>query len=488
MSFYINLDENSINSYYFEAQVSTPYSSLANLIVNSYLKASTNQFDQCAAAIANGTIDFGWNGSEMAQKMKGHVLKNAFIPIGMNYSFSYQGTVSFNEFVNTTANFKKPVLNDSPYPIAVRYIDQNGNYYIERPPFQTKVDFNISGRSKVYNSVSIWIPWSITVLNPELPSGCKVYFSNQQLSDENTMYVPSLLPNTYQDGSICFGNSLVNINDFFDDEKDVRQVYSAVFNEYMSGGWNMDLYPNILSFDYLFHKNEILKKFINISQDDFMKQYPRMTKKVVDDLLFYRLSNGYSRLESFKYMFYAMGTMNLEETLDFYQAVIEESVQSQHPNNVKSFSKILDDTIYKDNSYNLLVSKLFKYCKPSVLVSEENFFTISVIYTNYENVFIDNDSNKTLKDSNKSYGPLNANAQMNNPYVYGKLFEFFEFSKLNKPGVGMQYVHVLDVENNVCTRHLINIKDAKEFYYTYLQENHCSPLGNNEAQKVNVQL
>ena len=140
-------------------------------------------------------------------------------------------------------------MND-PYPVAVRYVSEDGTYFIERPPFQVSVNFKESYTSSKSKSIvldnqniRIWIPWTITTVNMNSlnrNNDIKIFFSDTQLIDNDTKYHICVLPNTYANSNICFANSLHGIREDIDNLS-LNEYYSSVFNEYMSGGWNTEI-------------------------------------------------------------------------------------------------------------------------------------------------------------------------------------------------------------------------------------------------------
>lgn len=482
MSFYVNFDEDNIDLYYINSNISSPYNAVANTLANARVFSGKKSFEEIALELANGTLLPTYYNGEFIEKIKNHVLVNKFIPIQLEYKFTYQGSFSFNEFANVTYGFNRPKLNEVPYPIAVRYIDEHGCYYIERPPFQTEIDFNVNGRSKVNNSVKIWIPWTITAINPGFPQGAKVYFSSRQLSDFGTKYVPSFLPNTYGDGSICFGNSLMEHSDLFQDNaEDLRYIYSTVFNEYMSGGWNIDLYPNIVNYVSGISKNPVINKFLNITSEDLLKAYPKLKRSTAESIASHEIQYSHNRLEIFKYMFYAMGTMSLEETLNFYNEIIENNSSSIN------FSSITDKSVSATHmGYGTLANKISKQCAISY-TSNSTFINFTLFLQNYEYLIKDAGVGKFLYEIPTSCDPSTMQRLLNEndiSIIYSKVFEIFEAVKSQEIEKGYEHVFIFDIQNNTCTSEIVEIEKISSFYYDNLLRNYCFPLDSYQTEKV----
>ena len=141
-------------------------------------------------------------------------------------------------------NSTTPVISDT-YPIATRYIDTNGTYYIERPPFQTEVDYKIGGASsrtkRKLTNIKVWIPWTLFVINPKTQKTA-MYFSHKSLTNMEDVYFATYLPNTYQDGSICYSHSISSMPEYNEfSSLSVSQLYAFYINEYFAGAWNSDL-------------------------------------------------------------------------------------------------------------------------------------------------------------------------------------------------------------------------------------------------------
>lgn len=238
-----------------------------------------------------------------------------------------------------------PALPEHLLPIAVRYIDSAGNYYIERPPFQIEVDMR-STHSRMENGkrippYKIWVPWTISIYRPGNPE-LYVYFSSSSLSSYDQIYLNCLFPNTYGDSRICFSNSLESLHNYSAHHEDIRTNYSYMFNEYMNGGWNLDLSPNIYKCFEILLSNRIshtkaeieilntvdqdyplVKFFLNPPKEYIKKRFPKITSRQLQYFEYTR--NWFSTPKTYKYMFMIMSTFDVDQTLEFYRQISELS-------------------------------------------------------------------------------------------------------------------------------------------------------------------
>ena len=253
-----------------------------------------------------------------------------------------------------------PKVDPSLLPIATRYITPEGYYFIERPPFQVEVDLYItknkySDNRKKMNPYKVWIPWTLTILNPHDLSDVKIMFSHKSLSSMEDVYSPSFLPNSYMDGRICFANSLSQLSVENIDKKDIRYIYSMVFNEFMNGGWNLDLTPNLYRFFQQYQPSEdhhILSKFLNPDKVLLKKKYPKMTTRQLENFDYQASTRSYGSV--FNYFFTQLSTFSLDETLEFYKEISEFSRNVRYHKSTYSFEELVNTT--KKNSKITTVS------------------------------------------------------------------------------------------------------------------------------------
>jgi hypothetical protein len=258
-------------------------------------------------------------------------------------------------------------LETNILPLAVRYVDKSGSYYVERPPFKINVSYKNSRaiiNSPVIDGISIWIPWTLTLIPPSFvynysPSSVKIYYSYSQLKDSKTIYFSPFLPNAYSDGKICWSNSFVNLlaNDRVRHEPsafDLRYWHSMMMNDYMLGGWNNDLHSKALSmmsnrnttpwyvrslsdfFDCV-NEKEYKSLFPLVDMYRNTDNYPDLKTKIVDimtnnfNMKRSKANDAAGRgaydagLTNYDYVKYFsfMSLLSLEETLGFYQQIAE---------------------------------------------------------------------------------------------------------------------------------------------------------------------
>jgi len=269
-----------------------------------------------------------------------------------NFQTPFTSLIELNNSINS------PRDPENIFPIAVRYISSNGTYFIERPPFQTEVDFNrYKGRSTKFPPLKIWVPWTILVYNPRDPLMYHLYFSHKSLSSMEDFYFPSFFPNTYDDGRLCMGLSSCRIPTDNISVKNIKLMYSSIINEYMSGGWNTDLSPKHdahLSSDLENldpNKYPTLYLFNNPTFEYFKKHYPKMRTTTIEKLVDHKNYSGWrtSYFDSFRYYFFMMNTFDLETTLNFYSELSRYSKSHL-------FSRLSFETITKKTSrfdYNI---------------------------------------------------------------------------------------------------------------------------------------
>lgn len=274
-----------------------------------------------------------------------------------NASFSYkiedvQQQISSARLLNSFSS------STNILPYFVRYVDQQNNIYIETPPFKINVDFKLgsaSDKAKKIEPLEIWVPWCLTKLqlsgNNSVLNRASIYFSDTPLSfDEDARYIPCYLPNTYTDGSICFSNSLSTMP--IESYQGIRYLYSLILNEYMSGGWNLDLELSIRFYSYSLANNDvdntIFKEYCYPNKYSLKKRFPEFSDSKIQSLL-KPSSNPLHRANYSKYFFYMLSSFTLEETLSFVK-----SLKSSSYHNCTTFSKMIgksEDNNISNHSY-----------------------------------------------------------------------------------------------------------------------------------------
>ena len=386
---------------------------------------------------------------------------------------------------------------DDIYPIAVRYIDNKNNYYIERPPFQVTVDLS-TNRSRRNNRKTtlpykIWIPWTITIFNPNSFNDVRIFFSDKSLSSFDDLYINCLLPNTYNDSRICFGNSLSGIPLEGTDSKDIRYLYSLIFNEYMNGGWNLDLAPNIHNYNYFLIKNKdnisqfpMIAKFMNPDKDLIKKLYPKMTALQIERIDSDMMLSSYVNI--FRYFFTQLSTFSLEETLAFYSELSQYTGDkySGHNNEYrmpKSFQKITSEKVsaysdelscYKDFDSNI---KLVLNNNSDINYNKYILKQFDLIINNYDF------TNYNLR-LNLNYRFLTEMPQSLN--LSGLITILQEVINTDAESENAKKIYILDrLTNEVSYRYLQDGCTLDQFYLDYIDEYHEATAENTVLKNDN---
>jgi len=349
--------------------------------------------------LINSTIQFGAVNnclSVISNNILSKEYEEKYLPLMFFMKFDSSYSHSTKDLYTVSNKKSIPNTDLQIYPIAVRYIDDLNTYYIERPPFKKEISFNIKKNRAI--KTSIWIPWTLTALSasPDYISHTRLYFSNSCLNNELDKYVPAFTPNIYQDGRICFSNSLESYNDLYSNSE-IRLKYNIIFNEYMNGGWNVDLSPIFKplcnAFDSknkLFKNFPILDKFFNISSKEISDANPDLNIKTIDSAFAYSDDYYVQSRRMYTLFFLRLSTLSLEETLSFYQQVIEFLDIADIGLETKSFQQILLNSKlnYQSTfSYSQLFDKIDTILNSDKIDKNYHDFsgTLKIIIKNYEN-------------------------------------------------------------------------------------------------------
>lgn len=276
--------------------------------------------------------------------------------------------------------------NPSFYPMAVRYISAKGTYVVERPPFQLEVDYRMgsahSGHPKM-PPVKIWVPWTVMVFSASSFaegnfSEAQLYFSDTSLQSLDQHVVPCFYPNSYNDGRICFSNSLSDFSDVLDMKEfenfNISYIYNYIFNNYMMGGWNSDLHSSLLGSLSTHDLSVInsypeLKLFLEPSSDQsFYEKLSTVFPKELFSKLkrFYKQEFNYfkSRISPEKLFvrnFGIFSAFTLEQKLNFISSI--KSLTTPHLKDRYALSSIIkridkDDSIVDSSSKNALLTSI----------------------------------------------------------------------------------------------------------------------------------
>ena len=316
----------------------------ASFVAHSTLTNYYNNVPSYPLELAQSSVD----NALVNDSLGGYWYDNREVPTLLRVDVSSIFSGNTQDVVHAHKKTISPNVDPSLLPIATRYITSEGYYFIERPPFQVEVDLYVtknrySDNRRKMNPYKIWVPWTLTIFNPNDLSDVRIMFSHKPLSSMEDVYSPSFLPNSYNDGRICFASSLNQLSVEDIDKKDIRHIYSTIFNEYMNGGWNLDLTPNIYRFFQnlpSFENFPALSRFVNPDKVLLKKSYPKMTAKKLENFNFSTSTRSY--LSVFNYFFTQLSTFTLNETLEFYREISEFPTNLRYAKCTFTFQELLD--------------------------------------------------------------------------------------------------------------------------------------------------
>ena len=270
----------------------------------------------------------------------------------LSYQFSMHNVESsiLKSHFNTLQNRFQPTKDSNPYPLAVRFSDhEKGIYIVERPPFQVAIDYSMKkhmNRKEVPFLVDrkIWIPWTISLVNCEgrLAEGYnqKLFFSDKSVSSfEDVLYYP-VLPNLFADSRICFGESILHVNQRIQSKEltnDISSLFPYFFNDYFSS-WNADLSVHVRA------SYDILQSMNIFSRAKGIKRLP----KYLMDLNAWLRNN--SKFWASFLLF--MSLLTYEETIEFYRQLGLIEKNNYHRSNHTTLGKILADQYLGSDDYS----------------------------------------------------------------------------------------------------------------------------------------
>ena len=277
----------------------------------------------------------------------------------------------FDDLKNkNNVNYKKSYFNTFA-PIAVRYTNGTNLWLVERPPFQANITYRPAGSGSVNSkqqSYSIWMPWTVMLIDMQPDKSfydSYLFFNDGPINSLDDRAIPCFFPNMYGDGRMCLNQSgvmlqqhLANTNSF-----DISTVYNFLINDYMSGGWNLDL--GIQNFDRFRNATQLMKNSWNtithgVSED---KKYPScisprtgriMHKRYIPNFL------NYFSLSPMNTIIDLISSLkdSKNSSLQSYASLIES-----HTNKDKKASSLLSNTNTPSSSvlqyFKLLVSPTF---------------------------------------------------------------------------------------------------------------------------------
>jgi hypothetical protein len=351
------------------------------------------------------------------------------LPVVKNVRTINTSKISTSEYYSQRSKNVKSRYKDHLYPIAVRYISKDNQFVIERPPFELEIDFRLgsanSHASKI-SSTKIWIPWTIMIvklnsLTSADFSSVKLFFNDGPISSIDDIVLPPWLPNSYNNGSICFSNSLNDFNSVLDVDQivdgDLAYIYNYIFNNYMMGGWNTDLHPhfNYLYVDqysivadqvptimkYNYPSKESIKQIVSNYSDQEDAKYVKKCLSSNQTVYSYRNpTNLYTK------HFANLSSFSLEETLSLITEV--KNIKAKQLNNKYKLSTIINGNVnhYGHSSNNFITDfSTNVISNPSFAQTYEYTVTDNIVYfdtTNFD-VNVDNGFNNTDLNINNYY-------------------------------------------------------------------------------------
>jgi hypothetical protein len=294
-------------------------------------------------------------------------------------SIAKYASVSTDQFYALKTNISSDHYNPHLYPIAVRYVSNDGTYVIERPPFQIEVDFKpATARTQAEKipPIKIWVPWTVAYLKLDSLaetslSSMRLYFNDGPISSLDDILIPSFLPNSYSNGNICFSNSMSDYYEVLDEDllrkSDIQYIYNYIFNNYMMGGWNCDLssyffnYIRLGSGDSDKNTYPHIYNYANPSKETKEKAIESFTgsvyQKTVKSIL-RRTSHVYNFSKStdqFLRHMALLSTYSLDDTLSLISNI--KSLYEKNKNYMKSYHiRSVQNNIEVDSSSNFSIT------------------------------------------------------------------------------------------------------------------------------------
>jgi hypothetical protein len=460
MGSFIEIDKQKVKSSFINVVKNAAYRWSYEYLNSTYGTTFEYQAKKLANGIGNifGIVD--------RNALAGHLITNPNTPIGITVLIDESYFFPTNELFTLSREGRKNTLPKDIFPIAVRYITNNGEYIIERPPFKAKVDFRVNGSNKVSQEVEFWVPWTLTVIDPQQINKTRIYFGSKQLSSNDDLYISSTLPNSFASGGICFGGSL-NTDEITQatNEFELRQLYSLILNEYMTGGWNIDLDCNMRIYTSYFkylEEDSMEYKYHNVSVEDIKNKYPRMKLSAINKLILEHQTSHYNRINEFKYMFFALSTFTLEETLQLYDELIDANKDSSHCYKFTDIVNGIDNDI-QTNVRNYARFNSIITSKISHAITYNNVTKIiEFIIINYAEGTPKEKYSKSIEDLVDNYGL--------------KIFHVIEALK-DSPQLenDQQALAVIDIKNDTLHVEIIDKKDYGKRYLELLINNNSIP-------------
>lgn len=281
----------------------------------------------------------------------GAIQTSDYYPKIHKVNYLVKNTSSFMKFLqnNYSLNINSLNLNEL-YPIAVRYTNNKNLWVIERPPFQATITYRqtrSSSKSEKYLTFDIYMPWTIMVLDIDYHSSfysAWVYFNDSPLQSLDDEIIPCFFPNTYTDGRLCLNQTTIGLQRYLADTNQftISNVYNYLLNDYMSGGWNLDL--GIQTFDYITS---------NVTTDFSLLYKTKEAVRYGDNSLNIKSSItptgriNYSKMITNLLKYFS--TLSLDQSLQF---VSEAKQSSQKIKRVTTLNKVLENITSSSRSHS----------------------------------------------------------------------------------------------------------------------------------------
>lgn len=307
-----------------------------------------------------------------------HSLKKPYQEKSRIYSeYSKSKVIDYNLiFANTESTIlrshytnklnKKPVdQNTNPYPLAIRYIDHdNGIYVVERPPFQTEIDYSFKKNALRKNIPAlqgrkIWVPWTVSVITmgTSIQSyNHRLFVANGPLNSLDDTVMNTVLPNLFADSRICFGDSSFHLLQRIDRgevQYNIANVFTYMFNEYFQN-WNPDLCYHTQVVHTALKEMGVFDKIRAMKIKKLPKNFDNYNSWYISSSKFWF------------YFLYTMSFLSYEETMEFYQKLSSfEQTHVTKPIKVSDLitleSRDLEEDLYDMPADELTMSGLTGY-------------------------------------------------------------------------------------------------------------------------------
>jgi DNA-binding protein Fis len=329
-------------------------------------------------------------------------IQNIFPEI-FNFKYSLKPTQNYLDYMKDAYSVS---LDESDfqktYPIAVRYTNGTSVWLIERPPFQATITYRPAGSG--YNSrhdtdpktYNIWMPWTVMLINMDPKKSyydASLYFNDGPINSLDDYAIPCFFPNMYGDGRMCLNQTSIMLQQHLADLNtfDINTVYNFLINDYMSGGWNLDL--GVQNFDRIRQYGSTSKNVYEVITQGITgnKSYPTS------------ITGRYRRVSPKKYIANLLNYFSLSSPNEILSIISEtkETIQQLNSSNkynhfrtynevIRDFSqnnKIALDTLssdlfissYLDHSFNVLANPDLKLYN----ISTENLNTLIETLINF---------------------------------------------------------------------------------------------------------